>query len=486
MVTPQARIRIPVLFLAGFLYFVFRIYLHDWYIDTDAWGFIHYGQVLLQEGVFVADSNKLLVDLVGLIPAYLDCPILFPLITAVFGSAACLALYELILYLTGHRGYALAGWGIILLSPVLYWLVLACNSVVYATCFLMGSLYFFTREDSHKGSTFLVLAALSRPEPFVLIVFAAGHFFWQWKQKVLSNVKFSGLLIKLALPPMVWLAANFYKTGNVFYSFQLAQTYTKSTGQNYQGADFPRHLFELLSTYYFNYMALAFCTAGLLFCLKKIRRLRFIYGFLVLSTLGYWVLAPFDIPLLERYLLPIFFYLVIFAALIFNEVGSRWNPSFPPLNKKNSLAAILPVLFLTLFIHLPAHSVIERIIAFHKGFDQDIPKIADHLRWQLSEGGAKKLNVLASERRAAHLKYLLYEYHSRLSISSPRGIYFNKTSFLEEEVEWIVYAPNDLYPMDSAFYIFDLLSEEGLKKQGMHVGKTIKISENTQMLHLVR
>ena len=478
-------IRIPVLFSAGFFYFVFRIYLHDWSIDTDAWGFIYYGHILMSEGVFVAESNKLLVDLVGMIPVFFNNPALLPLITGAIGSATCLALYEIVLGLTGHRGYALSAWGIILLSPVLYLLVLACNSGVYATCFLMVSLYFFIRKDIHKGSTFLVLAALSRPEPFILIVFVAAFVFWQWRRKEIPLTGLLSTLSKLAIPPVLWMTANFYKTGNAFYSFQAAQSYTKSTGQSYSAADFPQHLFELLSTFYFSGLALALGAAGFLVLMKRFRSLLFLYGYMILTLLGYWVLAPFNIPLAERYLLPTSIYLVIFAALLCKELGDRWAPP-DPSNKKFSMASLLPVLFLPLFIHLPAQSIVDRIIIFHKDMDQDIPIVANHLRRQFSDKGAKELKVLASARRTAHLNYLLYEYRSRLSITALRTIYFNETDFLKEQVDWVVYAPNDLYPLKSAFYLFDLLSEEGLKKQGIHLEETLHISENTQLLHLTR
>ncbi|MEE8207194.1 MAG: hypothetical protein V3T82_09610, partial [Nitrospinaceae bacterium] len=413
-------------------------------------------------------------------------PALFPLITAAFGSATCLAVYEIILWQTHHRGYALAAWGIILLSPVLYWLVLACNNVVYATCFLMISLYFFPRGDTAKGSTFLVLAALSRGEPFLLIIFVAAYVFWQWKRKEIATAMFLKTLAKLALPPVLWMATNFYKMGNVFYSFEQVQTYSKSTGQNYSGGDFPIRLFELLSTFYFNFPALALGVAGFLFFMKRLRNLRFLYGYTVLSILGYWVLAPFNVLLLQRYLLPISIYLTIFAVLLCQELGTRWTSTSAPLKQRFSLLAILPVLLLPLYTHLPAQTSIDRIILFNKGFDDDIPKVANQLRQKLSESDSRKLKVLVSKRRAAHLNYLLYEYHSRLTISSIRAIYFKKTDFLKEKPDWIVFAPNDLYPIKSALYLFELLSEKGLQQQGMRVGETLRISENTQMVRLIR
>jgi hypothetical protein len=478
--------RIPVLFSAGFFYFAFRIYWHDWSMDTDAWTIVHSGRILLNEGVFKGDTNFLLVNLVGLLPAGLDSPFLFPLITAILGSAICLAVHEIILGLTYHRGYALAGWGIILLSPMLIWLVMACNSVVYATCFVMGSLYFFMRNDTQKGSAFLVLAALSRPEPFLLIAFVAAYLYRQWKNKGLTTARFLGNLTILVLPPVLWMVANLYKMGDAFYAFERAQTYTLNTGQNYTGLDFPRRFYNLISYYYFSFLALALSISGSLYFFKKIRSLGFLYGYLILSILFYWMLAPFNMPLFQRYLLPVSIYLMILGIMLFKELADKWVLPSPPQKKKISIANLLPVACLLFFIHLPAQSAIEKMILFNKNFDRDIPIVADHLRQKLSNAPFRPITVVASARRISHLEFLLYEYHSRLTFISVRNIYFRKSDLSKEEVNWIVYTPDDFIPKKSALYLSRLMSDGELIKQGLYVAENIPVSEHTQMQHLSR
>ena len=455
-------------------------------MDTDAWTIVHSGRVLLNEGVFKGDTNFLLVNLVGLLPAGLDSPFLFPLITAVLGSAACLAVHEIILGLINHRGYALAGWGIILLSPMMIWLVMACNSVIYATCFVLGSLYFFMRNDTPKGSAFLALAALSRPEPFLLIAFVATYLLWQWKKEGTPTTRFLGNLTLLALPPTLWMVANFYKMGDAFYAFERAQTYTLNTGQNYSGLEFPRHFYNLISYYYFSFLALALGISGSLYFFKKIRSLRFLYGYLILSILFYWMLAPFNMPLFQRYLLPVSIYLIIFGIMLFKELSDKWVPPSPTQKKKFSLSTLLPVACLLLFIHLPAQSAIEKMILFNKNIDKDIPIVAGHLRQRLSNVPLRSITVVASARRIPQLEFLLYEYHSRLTFIPVRNIYFKKTDLFKEEVNWIVYAPDDFIPNKSALYLSSLISEGELKKQGLYVAENIPISEHTQMLHLSR
>ena len=96
LVTPT-QIRLLILFLAGFLYFIFRLCLHGWSIDIYSWSVLYSNRVLFTDHVFPGDPNKLFAALVGLVPTYFDQPILFPLISAAFGSATCLAVYELIL-----------------------------------------------------------------------------------------------------------------------------------------------------------------------------------------------------------------------------------------------------------------------------------------------------------------------------------------------------------------------------------------------------
>ena len=481
----HTQIRLLILFLAGFFYFVFRWALHGWAIDIYSWAVLHSNLVLFTSHIFPGDPNKLFAALAGLIPAYLDQPYLFPLISAAFGSATCLAVYELILLLTRHKGYALVAWGVVLLAPVLHWQVLSCNSILYATCFAVGSLYFFTAGNTTKGSILLSCAALSRPEPFILIILASAYLLFQWKKGEITFRRLSGMLAVLAVPPAIWLAVNFYQTDNAIHAFQLAQDYTKITHQNINFAEFPKRLWSLLITFYYNPVALAFCAAGFIFFAKRFRTLLFLYGYTLLSIGGYWILAPRNIPLLERYVLPISIYILIFGVLLVRELEARWLRSAASPRIDFLKTALLPILFLLVFIHLPAQHAANQIINYHKRFDRDIPVAAEYIREKLSEDGSGQLRILISDRRRRQYDYLLFEDRSRLKFISFRELYYAKTDLKKEEIDYVLYAPDDLYPLQSAFYAFDLFSGEGLKQQGLRVADTIWISENTKMLRVL-
>lgn len=479
------QIRFLILFLAGFFYFIFRWALHGWAIDIYSWAVLHSNLVLFTDHTFPGDPNKLFAALAGLVPAYLDQPYLFPLISAAFGSATCLAVYELVLLLTRHKGYALVAWGVVLLAPVLHWQVLSCNSILFATCFAVASLYFFTAGKTAKGSILLSCAALSRPEPFILIILASVYLLFQWKKGEVTFRRLSGMLAVLAVSPVIWLVVNFYQTDNAIYAFELAQVYTKTTHQNISFTEFPKRLWSLLITFYYNPIALAFSTAGFIFLAKRFRSLLFLYGYTLLSIGGYWILAPRNIPLLERYVLPISIYILIFGVLLVRELEARWLRPAAPSRTDFLKAAVLPILFLLVFIHLPAQHAVSQIINYHKSFDRDIPVAAEHIRKKLSEDSSGQLRILISDRRRQQYNYLLFEDRSRLKFVSFRKLYYSKTDFKKEAIDYVLYAPDDLYPLKSAFYTFDLFSSEGLKQQGLRVTDTIWISENTKMLRLL-
>ena len=460
--------------------------LHGWAIDIYSWAVLHSNLVLFSDHAFPGDPNKLFEALVGLIPAYLNQPYLFPLISAALASAMCVAIYELILLLTRDRRYALVAWGIVLLAPVLHWQVLSCNSILYATCFAVCSLYFFTAGNITKGSILLSCAALSRPEPFILVILISAYVLFQWKKGEITFRKLSGTLAVLAVPPVVWLIINYYQTGNAIYSFQLAQDYTRSTHQSVSFSGFPGRLWFLLTSFYYGPIALAVCAAGFVLLAKKFRSYLFLYGYTLLSIGGYWILAPRSIPLLERYVLPISIYILLFGVLLVRELEARWVRPGAQSRFDFLKTALLPILFLLLFIHLPAQHSANQIINYHKRFDQDIPVAADYIRNKLSESDRGELRVLVSDRRRPHYHYLLYKDRSRLKFVSYREMFYAKTDLTKEKIDYVIYAPDDLYPLESAFYIFDLFSDEGLKKQGLRVGNSTWISENTQLMHLHR
>jgi len=481
----HTRTRFFILLSAGFFYFMFRWALHGWAIDIYTWAVLHSNLVLFADYTFPGDPNKLFAALAGLIPAYLDQPYLFPVISAVFGSATCVAVYELTLFLTDHKGYALVAWGVVLLAPVLHWQVLSCNSILFATCFAVGSLYFFTAGDTTKGCISLSCAALSRPEPFILIVLVSTYLLFQWKNKEITFRYCSGMLSVLAVSPAIWLVVNFYQTENAIYAFNLAQDYTRITHQNISFVEFPKRLWFLLTAFYYSPIALAICAAGFILLAKKFRSLLFIYRYTLLSIGGYWILAPRNIPLLERYVLPISIYILIFGVLMVRDLDSRWlRPGAS--SGTNLLKTVFPLLlFLLIFIHLPAQHAAKQIIDYHNSFDKDIPVAVNHIRKKLSEEESKELRILISDRRRRQYDYWLFEDRSRLKFIAFRELYYEKSDLKKEKVDYVLYSPDDLYPLKSAFNAFDLLSDEGLKQQGLRVGDTTWISDRTKILHIL-
>ena len=464
---------------------MFRWALHGWAIDIYSWAVLHSNLVLFEDHAFPGDPNKLFAALAGLVPAYLDQPYLFPVISAVFGSLTCLAVYELIIFLTDHKGYALVAWGVVLLAPVLYWQVLSCNSILFATCFAVVSLYYFTAGDTTKGCITLSCAALSRPEPFILIILVSAYLLVQWKKKEITFQRLSGMLAIMAVSPAIWLAVNFYQTDNAIHAFNLAQDYTRITNQNISFVEFPKRLWFLLTAFYYSPIALAICASGFILLAKRFRSLLFLYGYTLLSIGGYWILAPRNIPLLERYVLPISIYIVIFGVLIVREFESRWlKPEDSP--RTHSLKTVFPVLlFLLIFVHLPAQHSANQIIDYHNSFDKDIPVAADHIRKKLSEESSRKLRILISDRRRRQYDYLLFKDRARLEFIAFRELYYEETDLKKEKIDYVLYAPDDLYPLESAFNAFDLLSDEGLKQQGLRVEDTTWVSDRTKILHIL-
>jgi len=50
----------------------------------------------------------------------------------------------------------------------------------------------------------------------------------------------------------------------------------------------------------------------------------------------------------------------------------------------------------------------------------------------------------------------------------------------------VVYAPEDLYPVKSAFSAMEMMTPEGLKRQGVGVRQTWPVSERTRLIRLAR
>jgi hypothetical protein len=137
-----------------------------------------------------------------------------------------------------------------------------------------------------------------------------------------------------------------------------------------------------------------------------------------------------------------------------------------------------------IFVHLPAQHSAKQIIDYHKSFDKDIPVVADMIRKKLSESNSSKLRILISDRRRRQYDYWLFEDRSKLKFVAFRELYYAKTDLKKEKIDYVLYAPDDLYPLQSAFNAFDLLSEDGLKRQGLRIEGKTWISEHTSLLRI--
>ncbi|UCD10462.1 MAG: hypothetical protein JSU88_07085, partial [Nitrospinaceae bacterium] len=138
-------------------YFFFRLWQYGLSIDSDEWGILNASREILRGNLLAGDPNKTLELLLGIVPVYFDEPLLFPVLTSLIGAGACLAVYLLVLHLTGDRVAALLAWGMLLLSPVLYWQVIVCNSVAIMTALVLIAIYYFSQGKIQSGCVWMAL-----------------------------------------------------------------------------------------------------------------------------------------------------------------------------------------------------------------------------------------------------------------------------------------------------------------------------------------
>jgi hypothetical protein len=332
----------------------------------------------------------------------------------------------------------------------------------------------------------LMLAGFCRPEPFILAIPAVIYIFMQWRQGDLATARLVRAGLILALPSLWLLLFNFMKTGNPATSFMTVQNYTKTTLLDFDFFNFPPVFWNLLSTYYMNYFAALAAIGGMVLFVLLPRRLYFLYCYLAFTLLGYWVLGAMHFTLIERFLLPIHIYLTIFSLLLFNEIKVKLSSLPNPSKLLAMVAALLPFIFVLLNLNLSAHGAITHNLSYNADFDDDIPQVALLLRKDLMAEKQKHVKILMTARRAAMLSYLLHDVDSRYSTIDFGALLARKSDLRKEQIDLVVYAPNDIYPLPSAFYTFDLLSDDGLKSQGIYVAKSSIISEHTRLLHIAK
>lgn len=473
-----------LLFVISFLFLVIRIVQFDLSIDTDDWGILLDSRQMLDGGVLTGDPNKSLELVIAIIPNMFQSPMLFPYITAVFGAMLCLGAYRLFYTLTQSSAASLLGWGALLICPVLYWQVVSCNSVVYETCFLIWSLVFFIEKRSLRGCVFLTLAGLSRLEPFILIPPVFYFLAREWKGGKLPSKNFLGQTIILMVAPVWWLVFNYLQFGRLLGALQRVHTDVKDVISDLNPWNFPILLWKDFSDFFMTPLALAIGVLGFIIFLPRVKKLCFLYSFMIVTLLGLWGFSLMNFAVIERFLLPVYIYLLAFSVLIFN----RMEKKLPQLLAKGpgalTVTALAGVLFLIVNVNFKAQILVEDIIIHHNNFDRDILVLAKKLRQNLEN--EEQLNVLITNRRFSMLRYHLYDVRDRVTLVSFRDLFFNRSDLEREKINVVVFAPNDLFPVNSAFYNFGLLSPEGLDRQGLRITKKWRLSEHTQLLRVAR
>ncbi len=474
-----------VLFLLSYFFYLFRINSYYLSISTDAWGILVSSRSIL-EGGFSGDPNKTFSILIGLIPAYFNSPELFPYITALFGAATCTAVFLTVESLAKKRISSLIAWGIAINCPVLTWQILSCNSLVFATCFLMGSLNYFCRKKIKKGCVFLTLAAFSRPEPFILILPILGYCFYQWQKGNLTKKELFFNFVLLASAPLWWLFFNLTQTGDPISGLISIQEYAQSVPDIYRVNEFFRNLRHLLTTYYMDFFPIAIAAAGFAFLFIRIKKVFFLYIFSISNLFGYWFLANnlSQFVLVERFLLPFYLYLVIFSVLLLDYGIQKLELIF----SKNSYSLVwvyISVLtFYSLYLNMDQHKRIANILGYHAKFDRAILETTSILKDDLAH--VDRLTILVSSRRHNMLRWHMQEFNDRISLKSFRSLQTGNSDLRKESVDLVILARGDFHSRPSAVYNLNLLSLEGLKAQKLCYNKIIPISEGTLIFKITR
>jgi hypothetical protein len=463
----------------AFLYFCWGMSHFGLVIDTDDWGILLNSQRLL-DGYIAGDPNKTFSLLVGLLTVFFGDPQIFPFISSLLGAWTCLGVYRIIECLTGNRLVAILGWAIVLISPMLLWQVLSCNSISFMTCFLVWALYYFVSENYLRGCWVLSLASLVRPEPMFVAVFLVCFMAWKvWKRKISERSGITFFFV-LAFPPLWWMGFNELAYGRPFYSLERVHQGGQVLLATFNPDNFLAQFWSVLKAYYLNVFAASFSIVGIFFLITERKKLFFLYAFSIVSFLGLWVFVSLNFALIERFLLPLYIYLIIFGAIFLNRVLGILSGflSTKGLIKVCSIG-ICMVFFLATF-PVQAASRIKGIMYFHSNFDHDLPAVVELLKREVVLG--KPVTVLVSARRIPFLSYHLYSEREIIMFVSFRKIYQDQSDWSREGVDFVILAPNDMFPPKSAVYNLNLSMPKGLVGQGLEIAETIKVSPLTSIL----
>ncbi len=479
----KSCLSIPVLFFLAFfsiIYLVFRTLQYPLSIDPDEWGILVNSKLNLLTPGWYGDSNKFLAFIFGLGVAYFDAPILFVSLSIAFGAGTCFIFYLLVKQTIKSEMWALLAWVILLISPMLYHLVLTCNSVLYSTFFVLGALYFFDLGKLKPGCIWILFAGLSRPEPTVLIAPIIVFLFYETYKKRLAIQKAFYCVFILSLAPIIWVGMNLLIKKNWLWGLTRTKSFAINYGWQVDAWDFPLQFWNYMTQFYFNPLALCIALFAILYFLPKLKNFIFLYNFFIFFVMGFWGLAYFKIIFMERHFWPVYIFLLLFTILLFFDVYKKIEESPFHTTSIKLIKLVIPIAFLALSFNLKVQNITDRVLRFHAGFNKDSLKVAKILKKEISN--VKKLKLVSPGIRHSLLTYYLIDKRERIQLISFRRIFQKKSDFKKEDIHVAVFSPDDMRPLQSAFYNFELISNKGLKKQGLKIKKTEKISERTQLI----
>jgi hypothetical protein len=471
-----------IVWLCSFLYFCWGMSHFGLVLGADEWGILYSSRQIL-EGQISGDPNKTISIIMGLITVSFNEPWVFPIISSLFGAGSCLGVYRIIESFTGNRSVPFLGWIVVLNSPMLLWLVLSCNSIFFMTFFLIWALHYLNSENYLKGYLMLSLASIARPEPILIGMFFSCFMVWRgWVGKLPWKSVLTFIFI-LGIPPLWWMGFNEMAYGRLFYSLEQVHQYGQTWNATMELGNFLTQFWEILHAYYLSDLAVVFSMFGMIFLFAERKKLYFIYSFLFVGFFGLWFFVNFKFALIERFLLPLFIYLMIFGAILFDRLLGKLKGLSSNASLKNVfVASIFLVFFL---VNLPSQASSRILGFFYKNtiFDRDLPKVVELLKRELAL--ANPVTVLASARRIQFLSYHLYHERDKISFISFREVYLNRTDWNQSGVDYVVLAPKDLFPPQSLLYNVELLTPEGLTRQGLEIAKHLKVSPLTSFIKLV-
>ncbi len=476
-------IRLPILFALPLAYFLFRIGQYGLSIDTDEWGILNASRQILSGNYLAGDPNKTLELVLGLIPAYFNRPMLLPILTSIIGAATCLAVYLLVHELTEDRQAALLAWGMLLLSPVLYWQVIVANSVAVMSGLVVVAVYCLSLGRIRQGAVWMALAELSRPEPFFVFPFLVFYFTWLLRNGEIDCRDLLFAVTVLCLPLLWWLGFTFLRSGSSLTGLTLAMNYGKAVTSEHGFLAFPQVILRIIQDHYMTPAALGVALLGVLCLLPSVGRYVYVYGVLLFTVLGYWALVALGTAMQERFLLPIHIFLLVFSAGAYALACERLS-AFKGSFFRGAVPPLLAAGLLVLNLNFNGYLRVDRILTFHNGFSNDLPRVATLLKENQGKEDARL--VLISARRVARLTYLLGDASARFTFVTFRGLYSSGEDLSRRPIAWVVYAPEDLYPVKSAFNAMEMMTPEGLKRQGVSIEQTWPVSEHTRLIRLVR